>query len=142
MIGENNIPEKVLNRMFSQDGFSQWLGIEKVLVNEGHCILKMKIRKEMLNGFKVAHGGISYSLADSAFAFSCNSYNKISLSIETSISHSKPIVEGDELTAESKMITQSNKIGNYQVIIKNQKDEIVAVFNGICYRTEKQVVEE
>ncbi|MBL7822256.1 MAG: hotdog fold thioesterase [Saprospiraceae bacterium] len=142
MIEENNIPEKVLNRMFNQDGFSQWLGIEKLLVNEGHCILKMKIRKEMLNGFKVAHGGISYSLADSAFAFSCNSYNKISLSIETSISHSKPIVEGDELIAESKMITQSNKIGNYQVIIKNQKDEIVAVFNGICYRTEKQVIEE
>ncbi|MBK6573232.1 MAG: hotdog fold thioesterase [Saprospiraceae bacterium] len=141
MTGENIIPEKVLERMFNEDGFSQWLGIEKVLIMEGHCILRMKVRKEMLNGFMVAHGGISYSLADSAFAFSCNSYNKLSLSIETSISHSKPIVEDDVLTAESKMITQSNKIGNYQVLIKNQNNEIVAVFNGICYRTEKQVVE-
>ena len=93
-------------------------------------------------GFVHGAGGISYSLADSAFAFSCNSYNKLSLSIETSISHSKPIVEDDVLTAESKMITQSNKIGNYQVLIKNQNNEIVAVFNGICYRTEKSVCRE
>lgn len=137
-----NIPEAVFNRMYRLDGFSQWLGIEPILVEEGHCILKMTVRKEMLNGFDVAHGGISYSLADSAFAFSCNSYNRISLSIETSISHNKAIREHDVLIAESKLITQSNKIGTFQVIVKNQKEEIVAVFKGICYRTDKTLVEE
>ncbi|NOT38475.1 MAG: hotdog fold thioesterase [Saprospiraceae bacterium] len=138
----NHIPEAVFNRMYKQDGFSQWLGIEKILTEEGHCILQMKVRKEMLNGFDVAHGGIAYSLADSAFAFSCNSYNRISLSVETSITHNKAIYENDILIAESKLITHSNKIGTYQVIITNQKKEIVAVFKGVCYRTEKNLIEE
>lgn len=137
-----NIPEAVFEKMYRQDGFSQWLGIEKIKTDLGHCILQMKVRKEMLNGFDVAHGGIVYSLADSAFAFSCNSYNRISLSIETSITHCRAIVENDVLTAESTLITQSNKIGTYNVIVKNQKDEIVGIFKGVCYRTDKNLVEE
>jgi len=137
----NQIPEQVLDRMFRKDGFSQWLGIEKLEISEGHCVLKMTVRPEMLNGFDVAHGGITYSLADSAFAFACNSYNKLSVSIETSISHNKSVKAGDVLIAFADVITQSNKIGTYQVIIKNQSDEIVAVFKGSCYRTDKIVVE-
>lgn len=138
----NSIPEAVFDRMYKKDGFSQWLGIEKIKTDEGHCILQMKVRKEMLNGFDVAHGGISYSLADSAFAFSCNSFNRISLSIETSITHNKAIYENDTLTAESKLITQSNKIGTYQVIVTNQNNEIVGVFKGVCYRTDKNLIVE
>lgn len=137
----NQIPEQVLDRMFRNDGFSQWLGIEKLEISEGNCVLKMTVRPEMLNGFDVAHGGITYSLADSAFAFACNSYNKLSVSIETSISHNKSVKAGDVLIAFADVITQSNKIGTYQVIIKNQSDEIVAVFKGSCYRTDKIVVE-
>ncbi len=138
----NNIPDLVFEKMFLKDGFSQWLGIQKIITEDGHCILSMKVRKEMLNGFDVAHGGIVYSLADSAFAFSCNSYNRISLSIETSITHSKVIKENDVLVAEANLITQSNKIGTYQVLVRNQEDEIVGVFKGICYRTDKKLIEE
>ncbi|MCC6816070.1 MAG: hotdog fold thioesterase [Saprospiraceae bacterium] len=137
-----NLPESVFNHMYRLDAFSQWLGIEKLIAEEGFCILKMTVRKEMLNGFNVAHGAISYALADSAFAFSCNSYNRISLSIETSITHTKPIHENDVLTAESKLITQSNKLGTFQVVITNQNSDIVAVFKGICYRTDKILIEE
>ncbi|MGB3131228.1 MAG: hotdog fold thioesterase [Saprospiraceae bacterium] len=137
-----SLAEKVFDKMYRKDGFSQWLGIEKILTEEGHCILKMEVRDEMLNGFDVAHGGIVYSFCDSAFAFSCNSYNNISVSIETSVSHTKAISKGDVLTAESKLITQTKKIGTYQVIAKNQHDEIVAVFKGICYRTGKAMIED
>lgn len=128
--------------MFQKDGFSQWLGIQKIITEDGHCILQMRVRKEMLNGFEVAHGGIVYSLADSAFAFSCNSYNRISLSIETSITHAKAIRENDLLIAESNLVTQSNKIGTYQVLVRNQENEIVGVFKGVCYRTDKKLIEE
>ncbi|MEO6191045.1 MAG: hotdog fold thioesterase [Saprospiraceae bacterium] len=137
-----NIPEEVFHKMFKKDGFSQWLGIEALKIELGHCILTMKVRKEMLNGHDVAHGGIVYSLADSAFAFSCNSYNRISLSIETSITHCKAIKENDFLTAEANLISQSNKIGTYQVIVHNQDKEIVGIFKGVCYRTSKNLIEE
>ena len=66
------LAQKVVDTMFANDYFSQWLGIERVKVEPGHCILKMQIRKEMLNGFSIAHGGIAYSFADSALAFASN----------------------------------------------------------------------
>ncbi|HMW37760.1 MAG: hotdog fold thioesterase [Saprospiraceae bacterium] len=135
-----NIPEAVFQKMYREDGFSQWLGIENLVTETGYCKLKMQVRPEMLNGFGVAHGGIVYSLADSAFAFCCNSYNRISLSIETSITHTKAIHKNDVLYAEAKLITQSNKIGTYEVIVQNQDGEIVGVFKGICYRTEKNLI--
>ncbi|MBX7163709.1 MAG: hotdog fold thioesterase [Saprospiraceae bacterium] len=131
----DSLAYSVFQKMYSKDGFSEWLGISCVLAEESHCILKMSIRPEMLNGFGIAHGGIVYSLCDSAFAFCCNSHNRISVSIETNISHTKPIHQGDNITAEAKMVSQSNKIGNYEVIARNQSDEIVAIFKGVCYRT-------
>ena len=135
------ISQQVFEKMYRKDGFSQWLGIEAVEVNDGQCILKMTVRAEMLNGFDVAHGGIVYSLCDSAFAFACNSYNDLSVSVETSVTHCKAIKENDVLIAEAKLITHSKKIGTYRVIAKNQLDEIVAVFKGICYKTGKLFIE-
>jgi acyl-CoA thioesterase len=99
----------------------------------------MTVRPEMLNGFGVAHGGITYSLSDSAFAFACNSQGRLSVSIETSVTHTQAVKAGDILTAEAKLVTQSNKIGTYQATVTNQHDQIVAVFKGICYRTGKEV---
>jgi len=93
-------PRKIINKMFDQDAFSQWLGIEIIDVSEGFCQLKMTVRKEMLNGFQIAHGGIAYSLADSALAFASNSHGRKSLSVETSISHTVSVKEGDVLTMD------------------------------------------
>ena len=76
MSDSNSLPKRVVNTMMNKDYFSQWLGIDVVLAAPGQSILKMKIRKEMLNGFGIAHGGISFSLADSALAFASNSHGQ------------------------------------------------------------------
>lgn len=132
---DKQIAEKVVAAMYDNDAFSQWLGIERVLVQQGHCIIRMTVRKEMLNGFGIAHGGITYSLADSAFAFACNSHGRKSVSVETSISHTLSLKEGDVIIAEARELHVSNKIGVYQIDVTNQDGKIVALFKGTCYRT-------
>lgn len=130
-------PEEVVSKMFDSDWFSQWLGIERVKVEEGSCVLKMMVRKEMLNGFGIAHGGITYSLADSALAFASNSHGRKSVSVETSISHTAQLHEGDVITATAEEMSISNKIAVYHITIKNQEDKTVALFKGTVYRTSK-----
>ena len=132
-----NQSEKIVDTMYQNDAFSQWLGIEIIDVSEGFCQLKMTVRKEMLNGFQIAHGGIAYSLADSALAFASNSHGRKSLSVETSISHTVSVKEGDSLVAVSNEISLSPKIGIYLISIKNQIDQEVALFKGTVYRTSK-----
>ncbi len=124
--------------MFHNDWFSQWLRIEREEVRAGYCRLTMKIRKEMLNGFGIAHGGITYSLADSALAFASNSHGRMSVSVETSISHTESLKQDDVITATAEEMSLSNKIGVYHVTVKNQNDKIVALFKGTVYRTEKE----
>jgi len=132
------LAEKVVDTMYTNDYFSQWLGIERVKVEVGHCILHMKVRKEMLNGFAIAHGGITYSLADSALAFASNSHGIKAVSIETSISHTQQVIEGDIITAEAEEVKLSNKIGIYNITITNQHNKKVALFKGTVYRTSKE----
>ena len=124
--------------MMNGDAFSQWLGIEVLEVTEGFCKLQMKVRDEMTNGFNIAHGGISYSLADSCLAFAANSDGIQSLSIETSISHTKKVESGDILTATSKGIDNTNKTAMYDISITNQDNIEIAHFKGTVYRTEKE----
>ncbi len=128
--------------MFEEDAFSKWMGIEIVDVSDGYCQLKMTVRKEMLNGFKIAHGGIAYSLADSALAFASNSNGKKSLSVETSISHTISIKDGDELTATTEELSLSDKIGVYLITITNKDNQKIAYFKGTVYRTSKDWLSE
>jgi len=123
--------------MFEGDAFSKWLGMEIVEVGEGFCELKMVVREEMTNGFKIAHGGITYSLADSALAFASNSHGRKSVSVETSISHTKQCLVGDVIIAKAIEKSISNKIAIYNITIVNQKNEVVALFKGTVYRTSK-----
>ena len=132
-----NQSEKIVDTMYQSDAFSQWLGIEVVEIKDGYCKLNMTVRKEMLNGFQIAHGGIAYSLADSALAFASNSHGRKSLSVETSISHTVSVKEGDSLIAVSNEISLSPKIGIYLISIKNQNEQEVALFKGTVYRTSK-----
>ena len=132
-----NIPTKIVNKMFDQDAFSQWLGIQIVDVSEGYCQIKMTVRKEMLNGFQIAHGGIAYSLADSALAFASNSNGKKSISVETSISHTVSVKDGDVLTATTEELSLSDKIGVYLITITNNENQKIAYFKGTVYRTSK-----
>ncbi|WP_121667688.1 hotdog fold thioesterase [Mesonia aquimarina] len=127
-------PTEIPHYMLENDAFSQWLGIEIVEVREGYCKVKMTLKKEMLNSMKKAHGGITYSLADTAFGFACNTYGKKAVSIETSINHIEALEEGDVITAESDVKSQKNKLGFYIVEVKKE-DQLVALFKGVTYRT-------
>ena len=132
-----NIPQKIVNKMFNQDAFSQFLGIEIVDVYKGYCQLKMTVRKEMLNGFQIAHGGISYSLADTALAFAANTHGKKCISMETSISHTEGVHTGDILIATTEELSYTEKMGLYLITISNQDNKEIAYFKGTVYRTSK-----
>ena len=123
--------------MMAEDTFSQWLGVEILEVREGYCHAKMTVRADMLNGHKVMHGGISFSLADSAFAFASNSHGQKAVSIETSINHVKPVFEGDILTAIAEKESISKSLGQYIVRVKRE-DELVGLFKGIVFRKQEE----
>lgn len=127
----------IVAKMMKKDAFSKWLGIELVVVEEGYAKIKMTVREEMLNGFGIAHGGIAFSLADSALAFASNGHGQKAVSTNTSITHFKGTKAEDVLTAETHQHNIGEKIAHYQVIITNQNEEQVAVFNGSVYRTSK-----
>tara|TARA_B100000902_G_scaffold216935_1_gene206195 strand:- start:10530 stop:10940 length:411 start_codon:yes stop_codon:yes gene_type:complete len=127
------LSRKIINEMINKDAFSKWLGIEILEINEGRCKIQMKIRDEMTNGFGIAHGGISFSLADSCLAFASNSYGNKALSIETSISHTKKVRIGDVLVAESTEMNKTSKTGLYYITITNQNNKEIAHFKGTVY---------
>ena len=110
-------PNEIVNTMMAKDYFSQWLGIEVLDIKEGGSKLQMTVRNEMLNGFGIAHGGITYSFADSALAFASNSHGQKSVSVETSISHTISLKSGDTIIAEAIEEHCSNKIGIYSIKI-------------------------
>ena len=132
------LAKRVVEKMINGDAFSQWLGIKVLEITEGYCKLKMTVRKEMTNGFNIAHGGISYSLADSALAFAANSYGTQSLSIETSILHTEKVIIGDTLIAETKEISKNDKNAVYDIKVTNQDNIKIAHFKGEVHRTERE----
>ncbi|MBC8474255.1 MAG: hotdog fold thioesterase [Bacteroidetes bacterium] len=132
------LARKVVEKMITGDAFSQWLGIEILEITKGYCKLKMIVRKEMTNGFDIAHGGISYSLADSALAFAANSDGIQSLSVETSIAHTKKVMSGDTLIAETQEVSKNDKSAIYNINITNQDNIEVAHFKGKVYRTKRE----
>lgn len=123
--------------MMAKDAFSQWLGIEVIETRDGFSKIKMTVRDEMLNGHGVAHGGISFSLADSAFAFASNSHGQKAVSIETSINHIKPIFSGDELIATADKESTSKSLGQYIVRV-TRGDELVGLFKGVVFRKQEE----
>jgi len=128
---------KIPYKMLSLDPFSQWLGIEILECEIGKCKLGMKVRPEMLNSMGKAHGGITYSLADTAFGFAVNTNGRFAVSIETSINHIEALEAGDYITAEATLESLKNKIGFYIVEIKKE-NTLVALFKGVAYRTGKE----
>jgi len=128
---------RVVDKMYYNDPFSLWLGIERVEDGPGRSVLRMTVRREMLNGFSILHGGVSFSLADSALAFAANGYGIQSVSIETSISHVDAAREGDVLTAVAEEVSLTNRIGVYHITVTNQHGKKIALFKGTVYRTGK-----
>ena len=136
----DQLANKVVEKMMLHDLFSQWMGIEVLEIKEGYSRIKMKIRPEMINGLGVVHGGIAFSLADSAFAFACNNRDNLSLALDTSINFTKPVRVDDILEAEATELHNGRSTGLYHIRISNQKKEIVALFKGTCFRTGKPLL--
>ena len=132
--------QQVVSQMMKDDLFSQWLGIEVIEVAEGYSKIKMTVRNEMMNGLGIVHGGIAFSLADSAFAFACNNRNVLSVALDTSINFLKPVQVGDILIAEAKELHNGKSTGLYQINIINQHHHLVAVFKGTCFRTQRKII--
>lgn len=130
-------PNEIVHKMFNNDAFSQWLGIVVEHISEGNCTLSMTVRKEMLNGFGIAHGAITYAIADSALAFASNSHGRQSVSIDTAINHIESLKEGDVITATAQENAVKNKFGFYSVKVKKE-DTLVALFKGTVYRSERE----
>lgn len=131
-------PVEIVDLMLKNDHFSQWLGLQIVEIEKGSCTATCKIKEEMLNGFNILHGGITYSLSDSLLAFSANAYGFHCVSIETSITHIRPVLADDILTVKCKEIHRGRSTGIYQVDIYNEKEHLVSKFKGTVSISKKE----
>ena len=129
------LAERITRDMLARDAFSAWLGVELVAIAPGRCTLRMAVRDEMVNGFGVTHGGITYALADSALAFASNTNGRVTVSIENSIGYPVAVHPGNTLTADAEELSAANRIAFYQVTVRNEAAVMVAVFRGTVYRT-------
>lgn len=139
-IEKDNKAKEVVAHMMKHDLFSEWLGIKVLEIKEGYSKIKMLVRPEMINGLGIVHGGVTFSFADSAFAFACNNRNVLSVALDTSINFLKPVHVGDELIAEAFEIHNGRSTGLYQIRILNQHQHEVAIFKGTCFRTHKTLI--
>ena len=122
--------------MLSKDKFSQWMGIEILECEIGRCKIAMTVKEDMINSMGKAHGGISYTLADTAFGYAANTHGKYAVSIETSVNHIEAIEKGDYLTAEATLDVQKKKVG-FNIVEVKRGGTLVALFKGVVYRTDK-----
>jgi acyl-CoA thioesterase len=137
---KDQLAAKVVDKMMDHDAFSQWMDVKVLDIKEGYSKIQMTIRKEMVNGFGIVHGGLPFSLADSAFAFACNNRNNLSVALDVTITFTKAVNVGDTLTAEAKEVHNGRSTGVYLITVVNQKSEQVALFKGTCFRTGKTLV--
>lgn len=129
--------EQIVSEMMARDSMSQWMGIQIITISPGNCKLEMVVREPMLNGFRIAHGGVAYAFADTALAFASNAHGVKCYSVETSISHVKTVELNDILTTKVEEKSLSKRIGIYWIEVLNQKNEVVALFKGVVHRSDK-----
>jgi len=139
---EDALAQSVYNKMMQSDFCSQWMNIEPIIIKAGYCKIKMKVHKQMLNGYGILHGGIAYAFADSAFAFASNSYGRLSVSINGNMNYAKSAKLNDELFAEAKALNVSYKTADFDVEVYTENPKTVYYyFRGTVYRSSKLVLE-
>ena len=134
-------PKQVAEYMFNQDEFSKWMDIQLIEVKENYCLIEMPIKKEMINGLKTVHGGVTFAFADSALAFSSNNSGDAAVALNCIINFTKAGKEGDIFRAESVLVNSTRKTAIYDIKITNQNEELVAKFVGTVYKINKKVIE-
>ena len=131
------LAERVVAHMLEHDEFSRWLGLEVTHLAPNAATVRMTVRPEMVNGFGVCHGGVAFSLADSALAFASNTHGRLTVSIENSIRYPAAIMPGDVLTASAVELSASRRLAYFDVTVRKGNDEVVALFKGTVYRTSR-----
>lgn len=134
------LAERVVAQMMEHDAFSQWLGIDVVTVAPNAATVRMTVRPEMVNGFGVCHGGVTFSLADSALAFASNTHGRLTVSVENSIRYPAPVVPGDVLTATAVEEGASRRLAYFNVTVRKQGGDVVGLFRGTVYRTSRPIL--
>jgi acyl-CoA thioesterase len=127
--------ERSVAIMREHDRFSEWLGIEVVSLAPHACTVQATVREEMLNGFGICHGGVTFALADSALAFASNTHGRLTMSVDNGISYLAPARAGDVLTAVAVEDGVGGPLAWYRVTVRNQADAPIALFRGTVYRT-------
>jgi len=141
LFNEQTLARDVGSAMYAVDRASQYLGIKLIEIAPGFAKMTMTVRADMLNGHQTCHGGFLFSLADSTFAFSCNSRNVSTVAAGCTIDYLAPAFQGDELTAVAQERSLAGRTGVYDVIITNQHGKSLALFRGRSYRIKGQIVE-
>jgi len=134
--------ERAAAALYERDLASQALGMRLAAVRPGWARVTMRVRGDMVNGHRVCHCGLLFALADSAFAFACNSHNESTVAAAASIDFLAGAREGDELIAEASELWRTRRNGIYEISIHNQHGERIALFRGRSYRIDGQVVSE
>ena len=134
---EQALAERVVAHMLEHDEFSRWLGLEVTHIAPNAATVRMLVRPEMVNGFGVCHGGIAFSLADSALAFASNTHGRLTVSIENSIRYPAPIMPGDVLTATAVELSASRRLAYFDVTVRKGNGDVVGLFKGTVYRTSR-----
>lgn len=134
-------PKQIAEYMYDQDHFSQWMNIRLIEVKENYCLIEMPVKKEMINGLKTVHGGVTFAFADSALAFSSNNSGDAAVALNCVINFTKAGKEGDVFRAESILANETRKTAVYDIKITNQNNELVAKFVGTVYKIGKKVTE-
>jgi len=137
MKAESRLAQRAVETMLERDPFSRWLGLTVDAVSAGEAVVSMVVREEMLNGFGVCHGGVVFSLADSALAFAANTLGRVSVSVEISASFFEKVRCGDRLVARATQRRDGRRLGHYDVDVCREDSVVVASFRGIVYRTDK-----
>lgn len=126
--------------MYSRDRAAQALGIKIVRVQPGASLLTMAVRSDMVNGHHICHGGMIFSLADTAFAYACNSYNKNTVASACHIDFLAPAKEGETLEAEAVEQSAAGRTGVYDITVRTAGGKTIALFRGKSYRINGEVI--
>ncbi len=140
MNSSEEIAKKSAKKMFSQDSFCRRLGIELVKVSPGMAEMKMQVKENMVNGHNICHGGVIFTLADTTFAYACNSYDRITLAMGSEIEFLTSATIGDRLRALGKERKRGRSTGIYDIEVFNQEDKLIALFRGKAFVTDKKIL--
>lgn len=137
-----SLAESCAKALFSDDRASQGLGMVVESVQPGRARLRMEVREDMTNGHGICHGGFIFTLADSAFAFACNTHNRVTVAQAAKIDFLRPVRRGDKLLAEAREISRGARSGLYDVEVRRADGELVACFRGNSHSSDKSLIED